>query len=125
MPNLETMEEYNDPEYGIYGSQFVDCTNLTTVSFANLKDIKGYGTFMGCLKLESAYMPALTNLGVMTFYNCPKLKEVDISSIESWRFYADDYEKISNNWVKVATHDNLSPNDMIYSHRYNVIGSFN
>lgn len=72
-----TAFNYAPSAYATFGdSVFSGCTALTEIALDAKITAMGDTCFFGCIRLEKAALPALTELGQLTFFNTPSLKEV-------------------------------------------------
>lgn len=84
----------NDRVASIGYGCFHSCTNLTSVSFPNVTELKDY-TFYGCSKLTRASLPNVTGVGGHVFNLCSSLTTISLPLIKSAGTYAFSSTKIS------------------------------
>lgn len=84
----------NDRVTSIGYGCFHSCTNLTSVSFPNVTELKDY-TFYGCSKLTRASLPNVTGVGGHVFNLCSSLTTISLPLLKSAGTYAFSNTKIS------------------------------
>lgn len=80
------------PVVGVDRAAFKDCTNLTSVSFANSIRSLSPNAFSGCTNLKEVKLPdSLSSIDYNCFSDCKNLKKIDIpqkvTSIGDFAFY--------------------------------------